>query len=303
MPVLWYFRDMTDFRQTIPSFSLFGEDVAEEFTEFFHWETIETRSAGYRWEIAPHRHPGLFQVLFLQSGTAEILLGQAHRKLEASGMVFVPPGLSHGFRFSHQADGMVVTGRAGFLRMQAASDPLRQALLVPGMAVPQEAEMERLAALAAQLLACEGVATDANRTAMRAAMAEAWLRLAVDARQSAWNRGNALGLADRFKALVEQHSRQHWNMGDYARELGCTTRTLSRTTAQALGMSPLEYVNRRLAADARRLLNFSNANVSQIAEELGFDDPSYFSRFYQRMTGRRPSAERQRGQLEENPET
>jgi len=44
--------------------------------------------------------------------------------------------------------------------------------------------------------------------------------------------------------------------------------------------------------EAHRLLRFTNATGTQVATELGFDDPSYFSRFYQRMTGRRPVEER-----------
>ena len=59
-------------------------------------------------------------------------------------------------------------------------------------------------------------------------------------------------------------------------------------------MTPLQIVNRRLLFEARRLLRFTNANCSEVAAELGFEDPSYFSRFYRRMTGHSPSAEKQR---------
>jgi len=51
-------------------------------------------------------------------------------------------------------------------------------------------------------------------------------------------------------------------------------------------------LHRRLATEARRLLRYTGASAAQIAAELGFEDPSYFSRFYLRMTGKRPGEER-----------
>ncbi len=279
--------------RSIPVFSLFGEDVTQELPEYFHWETIEARSAGYHWEIASHRHPALFQVLFLKNGTVEITLDRTTRIVEAPALIIVPSGRTHGFRFSDQADGLVMTGRKPFLQLLGSGDPLRRAMNEAQVVLPPPEAAARLAGLADQLFACEVVAADANRTALRANLAEAWLRLAVTARESV---GEDASLSDRFKAKVEQHCRDHWTVQAYARELGCTPRTLARATRETLALSPLEYVNRRVASEARRLLNFTNATVAQVADALGFEDPSYFSRFYLRMTGRRPSAERRQVQ-------
>jgi AraC family transcriptional activator of pobA len=56
-----------------------------------------------------------------------------------------------------------------------------------------------------------------------------------------------------------------------------------------LDCSPLDLINRRLTLEAQRLLRYTSASVEQVAQELGFGDPSYFSRFYLRMTGHRPA--------------
>lgn len=278
----------------IPSFGLFGEEVGDEIPDFCHWETIEARSAGYHWEIASHRHPDLFQVLFVRAGAADIRLESATNPATAPALVFVPPGRTHGFRFSDPTDGLVMTGRSKFLRLLGPSDPLHSVLQRPGLLSLSAQAAERLAGLADQLLACEAVASDPNGTALRASLAEAWLRLAASTREAAEQPAGPSALVDRFKTLVELHSHAHWTVQDYARELGCTPRTLARAAQDALSLSPLEYINRRLATEARQLLNFTNARVAQVADALGFDDPSYFSRFYLRMTGVRPSAERQR---------
>jgi AraC family transcriptional activator of pobA len=57
----------------------------------------------------------------------------------------------------------------------------------------------------------------------------------------------------------------------------------------------MDVVHRRLTLEAQRLLRYTNATAAQVSAELGFDDPSYFSRFYLRMTGRRPAEDRRAG--------
>jgi len=97
---------------------------------------------------------------------------------------------------------------------------------------------------------------------------------------------------DRFRALVERHFREHRPLDFYAAQLGLTRRTLARLTAARLGASPKQVIDQRLAAEARRLLHYTNAGAAQVAAELGFDDPSWFSRFYLRTTGQRPSIDK-----------
>ena len=96
----------------------------------------------------------------------------------------------------------------------------------------------------------------------------------------------------RFRQLVEVNMAAHRDLDFYAKGLGTTVRTLTRLTREHLGASPQMLINRRLALEAQRLLRFTNASVTQVAGELGFADPSYFSRFYLRMTGRRPQADK-----------
>ena len=125
------------------------------------------------------------------------------------------------------------------------------------------------------------------------ALAEALIRTLASHEPSAVPDARADRRLDHFRQLVELHYRQHRSLDFYAGALGMTRRTLTRLTTAQLGCTPLDVIHRRLALEAQRLLRFTNATATQVAAELGFDDPSYFSRFYQRMTGRRPVNERQ----------
>ena len=57
----------------IPRFALYGETAAPG-QDMLHIESVASRSRLYHWEIEPHVHQGLYQILWLQRGSAEVVL-------------------------------------------------------------------------------------------------------------------------------------------------------------------------------------------------------------------------------------
>ncbi|GHC95172.1 helix-turn-helix domain-containing protein [Novosphingobium pokkalii] len=277
---------------SIPSYALYGEAQGGLSAGFAHIETIAARSSLHDWEIRPHRHADFVQLLLVHSGQAWITFDGAEQALAGPLAVMVPAGVVHGFRFAADVVGHVVTLGADFTgRAPAPADPLHRAL-AQGQAAPLPPEAARRAAW----LAAEMLAAQADRSAgdpLLLSLAETLARcVAQDAPASGPAPDTRL---DRFRQLVEIHYRSHRDLAFYAAALGTTPRTLSRLTAARLGCSPMDVVHRRLAREAHRLLRYTNATAAQVAGELGFEDPSYFSRFYLRLTGRRPAQDRAGG--------
>jgi AraC-like DNA-binding protein len=48
-------------------------------------------------------------------------------------------------------------------------------------------------------------------------------------------------------------------------------------------------MHERVLLEARRLLIQKNSDITQIAFDLGFNDASYFSRFFKKTSGQSPS--------------
>jgi AraC family transcriptional activator of pobA len=78
----------------------------------------------------------------------------------------------------------------------------------------------------------------------------------------------------------------------YAGTLGVTPDHLSRSCRAITGLGALDLLHERLLLEARRLLAYSPAAVGDIAHQLGFDDPGYFSRLFTKRAGQSPSAYR-----------
>ena len=53
-------------------------------------------------------------------------------------------------------------------------------------------------------------------------------------------------------------------------------------------LRPLRVIHERVEAEAKRLLLYSNKSSKEIADILGFEDQSSFSRFFKNMTGESP---------------
>ena len=98
----------------IPTFALYGEP-SQPGQELLHIEEVQSRSRLYHWEIEPHVHQGLYQVLWLREGKAEVWLDEQREAAEGPAAIVVPPGVVHGFHFAPETDGLVLTLSARFL--------------------------------------------------------------------------------------------------------------------------------------------------------------------------------------------
>ena len=93
---------------------------------------------------------------------------------------------------------------------------------------------------------------------------------------------------DRFIQLVNQHCRQQHQIGYYADRLCLTERYLGTVIRQTSGTTAKDWIDRALITQAKVLLRHSDKSVMQISENLDFPNPSFFSKYFKRLTGMTP---------------
>jgi len=98
----------------------------------------------------------------------------------------------------------------------------------------------------------------------------------------------------RFMQLLERDAAHRHRIADYAAELAVTPGHLSVLCEQYAGARAKRLLDRTLVARARRLLLYTDDSVARVGAALGFEDPSYFSRFFRRETGQSPKELRDR---------
>lgn len=83
-----------------------------------------------------------------------------------------------------------------------------------------------------------------------------------------------------FKKLVEQHFAEWHQVQDYASDLKVTAGYLNEVIRDALHVSAKDYIQNRLVLEAKRMALYTTKSSKEIGYDLGFEDPSHFSKFF-----------------------
>lgn len=92
-----------------------------------------------------------------------------------------------------------------------------------------------------------------------------------------------------FKALLELNFHSNQKVQDYANLLGTSPARLNRAVKKSCGLNASELILERITLEAKRLLVFSDLTNKEIAYQLGYKEPSYFSRIFKKKTKYAPS--------------
>jgi AraC family transcriptional activator of pobA len=279
-----YISNMEKQASNIQSYSLFGEST--HLPDVLHCETIADRSVLHDWELAPHRHARLHQVLLVEKGGGSVTLDGKTHVLSKGSLVNVPPEHVHSFRFEKGTHGWVTT----------LADELMDQLLV-GVGTLRS-ELNQACVLRADPWVTQTVhqiwlefsAQEKARALVLRGLSGVLLGWIARQLQEETSEAklNESALVQRFKALIEQNYTAHWTVNQYAKALSISPTHLSRLTRSANGISALRMIEARLMREARRNLAYTNLSISTIAYALGFSDPAYFSRVFTRDAGVSP---------------
>ncbi|MGA9596208.1 MAG: helix-turn-helix domain-containing protein [Acidimicrobiia bacterium] len=278
---------------TVPVHSLYGEPTAH-VVDFLHIERIRSRSELFDWLIDPHKHPGLAQVMLVLDGAVHVSLDETTRDLPAPAVITTPPGVVHSFDFVYESAGFVITVADDRLETMAMGRWIRERLFVNGLTLALDtgdAVVPRLRVLCEELFR-EHEAVDTGRVPIMESIVLVILTILarkVDTIDALSVRRRPHDRFREFRAAVEDHYADHWPLGRYADLLHMSESSLNRVCRAVAGVTAFEIVQGRLELEARRRLIYTAVPVHRLATELGFVDPSYFSRFFRRRTGTTPN--------------
>lgn len=292
-------------RRRIPSFSLYGEAARQ--SEALHIEDIQSRSRKYLWKIGSHRHSGMAQCVFVASGPVIADLEGTRAGYQGPMVFVIPAGAVHGFGFRADSHGHVLT--LNFDRLLSMATAAQQAPIAALFAVPRALDLAADPELATRLARLFDALLQEFKQPENLAPQVGWLACSILWILSA---GGLLAVTDgspdrqdtarhdtqrhdlerlrRFRVLVESHYLEHWPVTRYARRLAVSESSLNRLCRSVTGGTAFDVIQQRLALEARRRLVYVAAPVAAIAQELGFEDPAYFCRFFRKHAGVSPTA-------------
>ncbi|SHH23588.1 AraC-type DNA-binding protein [Chryseolinea serpens] len=93
-----------------------------------------------------------------------------------------------------------------------------------------------------------------------------------------------------FLELLETHIASHKQVADYGEMMNLSPYQLNAITKATLGKTCSELINEHIILESKRYLLATSNQVNQVAYHLGYEDVSYFIRFFKKHTGHSPEA-------------
>ncbi len=93
----------------------------------------------------------------------------------------------------------------------------------------------------------------------------------------------------KFKELVEENYQNNCTVNAYAGALNVSSKTLTTITKTVVGKTPGTIISERIILESKRLLRYTTLQIGEIAFRLGFEDTSYFIKFFKRYLGDSPN--------------
>lgn len=101
-------------------------------------------------------------------------------------------------------------------------------------------------------------------------------------------------LALKFKALVQKNVSVKNNVEYFCSKLKISKSTLQKATKLIFQKTPKDIIEEVLLLEAKRLLKVTNLRIQEVGYNLGFTDPTNFTKFFKRNIGVTPDAFRKR---------
>ncbi|KTC41023.1 MAG: 4-hydroxyphenylacetate catabolism regulatory protein HpaA [Pseudomonas sp.] len=299
-------------RQPIPNINI-GQVYDQRYADAqVHYDKLSNLAGFFGRNMPVHRHDRFFQVHYVQSGAVRVYLDD-QQYLESGPMFFLtPPTIAHAFVTEADAEGHVLTVRQQLVWELLGTAPA----LVPAPQVPAACvalgrlgpgfagEVRRLECLFHELqqeIDGQGAGREPALEALTRLLMISLLRLSANSLESRPARHEDLQIFHRFNEVIELHYLEHWPLGRYADQLGVTEARLNDVCRRIADLPSKHLVYERLMQESKRLLLFTGSSINEICYQLGFKDPAYFSRFFQRHAKTAPGEYRARQGLAPAP--
>lgn len=262
-------------------------------TEDFYVNTLSNHLKTHSFVETPHRHSS-YLLLFFTHGSGKHEVDFDRYEVVPGSIFALQPGQLHHWDLSRDVDGYVVIYAQElynlyFGQKQITDFPFYQSAKSKPEIVLGASEIQALLPFF-ELLRSES-------TQNKIWSGQKMLNL-LDCIHIEMTRHYAVGIHEthpynthvkKFEQLLELYFRREKLPSFYADKLHITLKHLNRICNEMLQKTATEVIAERLILEAKRMLTDPNLSVNAVADTLGFDDYSYFSRFFKKQAGMSPS--------------
>jgi len=243
----------------------------------------------------PHLHD-FYSIFWIESGEAIHATEFVEYSLGADTILFVPPGLKHRMYIDKSVVGTYIVFNEDFIQYNRKNHvPLKEYKLFNNpdfksliTVVPEKREKLRNVTrlISEELQNLDDYSQDIVLSLLHLFLLES-RRIFDQQYQSPKEEPDSTPdtVIIKFKQLIEENYMTQKNVTPYAEMLNMNPSCLNELAKRTTGITAGELIRNRVIDETKKLLYSSSMSGKEIAFELGFDDPAYFSRFFRKYTG------------------
>ncbi|MDP3180736.1 MAG: AraC family transcriptional regulator [Bacteroidota bacterium] len=281
--------------EQIPVYSLPDFSSPERKSQQFQ---VEVFDANRHFSVKyPHRHD-FFEVLYLMKGSGYHVIDANKYDIKPPCVFFMSPGQAHKLELSNDIEGFIFIFTSDFYLLNRSNQnsliefPFFYTIHQdnPPLLLENESDIHFLESLFRQSIAEINRPGDYFLEMLRSILDLILTTCAAryQMNESLLNKGKGQILVKRFFHLVEENHQKNLSLSDYSRMIGVTPNHLTQTVKLLTGKTSSQIIKAKQLLEIKRLLVHTNLSVSEIANQLHFEDQSYFSKFFKRETGITP---------------
>jgi len=281
--------------EQLPVYSLDNFSSPERKSQQFQ---VEVFDANRHFSVKyPHRHD-FFEVLYLLKGSGYHVIDGNKYEIKPPCVFFMSPGQAHKLELSNDIEGYIFIFTADFYLLNRSNQnsliefPFFYTIHQdnPPLLLEKESDTRFLETLFRQSIAEIKQVGDYTPEMLRSILDLILTTCAAryQVYENVLNKGKGQILVKRFFHLVEENHQKNLSLSDYSGMIGVTPNHLTQTVKLLTGKTSSQIIKSKQLMEIKRLLVHTNLSVSEIANQLNFDDQSYFTKFFKRETGITP---------------
>jgi len=267
-----------------------------DFSKDFNIREIQVLLHGKDLIEELHRHDHFF-MLVLKTGTGTHDIDFTPQSVSDHSIFFLRPGQVHQLTLKAKSTGYLIKFKPGFYHHpdKTFTQLLRNASRVNHYKL-ETAGFNKLLPLLAAILQEYTDRQPGYEEVIKSNLGILLIELTRQNKKDLPESGNAYAQErlEKLQELLETHIATHKQVSHYAEMLNQSAYQLNAITKSTLGKTCSDLINEQIILESKRHILATSDQISHIAQDLGYEDTSYFIRFFKKHTGYSPEAFRQK---------
>ena len=281
---------------SIQNISIQSGDDREEVSPFFTYiETLERNNQKNDGNVKSHNHSNLFQVTIIEDGDVSFYAEGKEHRIDYPCVILIPEGKHHSIDYHKPTHGFMMLMSPESVNESLNQLPAEFIFSHKTSIVSEEIapyDFEDILALC-RSLHHKMIQKDRGSLVIKKNYSVLILLVILNSLRNALKPNFKEKYAEssylyKYKKMIREEVDAGGKVANYAKKIGITPTHLNRVCQQLVNKSALEIMHDNIALEAKKHLMYSNFSVSEIANILNFKDPSHFSKFFKKNTGKSP---------------